>query len=525
MIGIFFLYLVDPISNGGKGFDISSAADMVGTYIALVYLTPFIGGLLADRILGYRKSIIIGGTLLAAGYYVLAIGENLSMYTALGLIIIGNGFFKPNISTLLGNIYNEEDLRPKKDTAYNIFYMGTNIGAFICNFVAAYMHNHFGWGYAFATAGIGMTIGLIWFIFGMKHVKQGDVIKPVQNEDIPMKKILTHVFLPAILAAIAGYFFSDVFRQTLFGTKSNDAFMFACIPIVIFYITLYRRSSKKDKRGLGALFSFFLVSLVFWVVFNQNSTALTVWANQYTNRDMPTEIKKIVKPFGMLQTLSIRPHKVPKLDEFLRVQTDKKGTPMQTIAPDSYFQNLPKDEWPQSGKLELLSPEIFQSVGPLFIMLLTPLLVWVFVLLARRNKEPSTPIKICLGILVAGLSSLLMIIAISTTNIYHNKVSMLWLISTYGLITLAELLVSPIGLSMVSKLAPARTTSLMMGAWFLVNSIGGKLAGLMTTFWGSFIDKRNYFLILVIAAGIAGLIALLISKRLAKAIYERTGTK
>jgi POT family proton-dependent oligopeptide transporter len=146
MIGIFFLYLVDPISNGGKGFDISSAADMVGTYIALVYLTPFIGGLLADRILGYRKSIIIGGTLLAAGYYVLAIGENLSMYTALGLIIIGNGFFKPNISTLLGNIYNEEDLRPKKDTAYNIFYMGTNIGAFICNFVAAYMHNHFGWG-------------------------------------------------------------------------------------------------------------------------------------------------------------------------------------------------------------------------------------------------------------------------------------------------------------------------------------------------------------------------------------------
>lgn len=525
MIGIFFLYLIDPISNGGKGFDISSAADMVGTYIALVYLTPFIGGLLADRILGYRKSIIIGGTLLAAGYYVLAIGGNLSMYIALGLIIIGNGFFKPNISTLLGNIYNEEDLRPKKDTAYNIFYMGTNIGAFICNFVAAYMHNHFGWGYAFATAGIGMTIGLIWFIFGMKHVKKGDVIRPVQKEDIPMKKILGYVFVPAILAAIAGWFFSDVFGQTLFGTKSNDAFMFASVPIVIFYITLYRRSSKEDKRGLGALFSFFLVSLVFWVVFNQNSTALTVWADQYTNRDMPTAIKKIVKPFGMLQTVSTTPHKVPELDEFLRVQTDKKGTAIQTIAPDSYFQNLPKDKWPQSGKLELLSPEIFQSVGPLFIMLLTPLLVWIFVLLARRNKEPNTPIKICLGILIAGLSSLLMIIAISTTNIYHNKVSMLWLISTYALITLAELLVSPIGLSMVSKLAPARTTSLMMGAWFLVNSIGGKLAGLMTTFWGSFIDKRNYFLILVIAAAIAGLIALFISKRLAKTIYEKTGAK
>jgi POT family proton-dependent oligopeptide transporter len=118
-----------------------------------------------------------------------------------------------------------------------------------------------------------------------------------------------------------------------------------------------------------------------------------------------------------------------------------------------------------------------------------------------------------------------MIIAISTTNIYQNKVNMLWLISTYALITLAELLVSPIGLSMVSKLAPARTTALMMGAWFLVNSIGGKLAGLMTTFWGSFLDKRDYFLILVIAAAIIGIIALVMSKWLAKIIHEKTGAR
>lgn len=250
-----------------------------------------------------------------------------------------------------------------------------------------------------------------------------------------------------------------------------------------------------------------------------------MWADQYTNRDMPTVIKKFVKPLGMLQTVSTVPHKEPEVDAFLRVQTDKNGNVIQTMATDSYFQNLPKDKWPRSGKLELLSPEIFQSVDPLFIILLTPLLVWIFARLARRNKEPPTPIKIGLGILIAGLSSLLMIIAISTTDIYHNKVGMIWLISTYAIITLAELLVSPIGLSMVSKLAPARTTSLMMGAWFLVNSIGGKLAGLMTTFWGSFIDKRNYFLILVVAAGIAGLIALFISKWLSKTIDEKTGAK
>lgn len=524
MVGIFMLYLIDPVSHGGKGMSIARAADMVGSYIALVFFTPFIGGLLADRVLGYRKAIILGGILLALGYYGLALGGNTSMYISLLLIIVGNGFFKPNISTLLGNLYNKEELRPKKDTAYNIFYMGTNVGAFICNFVAAYMRNHFGWGYAFATAGAGMTLGVLWFILGMKHVKEGDVIRPVQKEDMPLKKIGVYVFFPAMLAAVAGWFYSHIFGYALFGTRSNDAFMFACIPVIIFYISLYVRSSKKDKRGLGALFSFFIVTLVFWVVFNQNSTALTVWADQYTNREMPVSVEKAVRPFGMLQTVSARPHEVPLMDQYLRVRVDAHGREMQTTGPDPYFQNLPEEKWPAGGELKLLSPEIFQSIDPLFIILLTPLLVGLFAWLARRKKEPATPIKVSLGIFIAGLSSLLMIIAISTTDIYHHKVGMVWLFSTYVLVTIGELLVSPIGLSMVSKLSPVRLTALMMGAWFLENSIAGKLAGLMTSFWGSFIDKRNYFLILVIAACVAALATFIISKPLSGVIREKTGT-
>ena len=137
MVGIFLLYLIDPRKHGGKGFDTTTAADIVGSYIALVYLTPFIGGLIADRFLGYRKAIILGGTLMACGYFGLALPGDLTMYLSMGCVIIGNGFFKPSISTLLGNIYSAPDLKPKKDVAYNIFYMGINIGAFICNFVAA----------------------------------------------------------------------------------------------------------------------------------------------------------------------------------------------------------------------------------------------------------------------------------------------------------------------------------------------------------------------------------------------------
>jgi len=183
MVGILFLYMIDN-KTGGKGFDESIGADIVGSFIALVYLTPFIGGLIADRYLGYIKSIFLGGSLMAAGYLGLALPGNTAMYISLALICVGNGFFKPNISTLLGNIYNRDDLKPLKDNAYNIFYMGINIGAFVCNFVAAYLRNKYGWGYAFAAAGIGLIIGLIVLASNLKKVRVGDVKKEKQKPDL-----------------------------------------------------------------------------------------------------------------------------------------------------------------------------------------------------------------------------------------------------------------------------------------------------------------------------------------------------
>jgi len=226
MVGILFLYLIDD-KTGGKGLSEQAGASIVGSFIALVYLTPFIGGLLADRYLGYIKAIFLGGSLMAAGYLTLALPGDTAMYIALALVIIGNGFFKPNISTVLGNIYNRDELRPLKDNAYNIFYMGVNIGAFVCNFVAAYLRNTYGWGYAFAAAGIGLIIGLITLASSLKHVKEGDVRKPVQAEDMPMSKIFSYVFLPAIVAAAIGWFIpAKFFGTTIMGTQANDAFIF-----------------------------------------------------------------------------------------------------------------------------------------------------------------------------------------------------------------------------------------------------------------------------------------------------------
>jgi POT family proton-dependent oligopeptide transporter len=355
-------------------------------------------------------------------------------------------------------------------------------------------------------------------------LKEGDVIKPRQKEDMPMSKILGSVFVPAILAAILGWFMNDIAGHTLFGTRSNDAFMFACVPIIIFYAGIFIRSTKEDHRGLGALFAFFLVSIVFWVIYNQNSTGLTIWADQYTNREMPAALEKVTQPMGMMQTITTEPHLVTKYDRYFRAQIGPDGKTVQAMGTNPYLQNLPRDRWPAKGEaLHVLSPEIFQSVNPLFIIIFTPLLVLLFGWLSLRKREPSTPVKIAMGIIMAGLSSLLMLIAIASTDIYLNKSSMLWLICTYALFTVGELLVSPIGLSMVSKLAPARLTALMMGAWFLVNAIAGKVAGLMATFWDSFIDKKNYFLILVIAAAVAAIVMFMLSRRLAKVIHEKTG--
>ena len=182
MIGIFTLYLKDAVN--GFGMTEAEASDLYGTFIAFVFLTPFIGGLLADRLLGYRKSITIGGIMMGVGYCLMSIHSLSMLYTAMLLVILGNGFFKPNISTLLGNVYNDEKYIHKKDEGYNIFYMGINIGAFICNFFGAALYNMIGWGAAFIAAGIGMFIGIIIFWIGTKHFKHVDVIKPASESDM-----------------------------------------------------------------------------------------------------------------------------------------------------------------------------------------------------------------------------------------------------------------------------------------------------------------------------------------------------
>lgn len=502
ILGIFQLYLTDT-AKGGWGMDRKTAADIFGTYIAFVYLTPFIGGLLADRIMGYRKSIILGGILMGLGYLGLAVHNLTIFYLSLALICIGNGFFKPNISTLLGNVYNDEAYKANKDLGYNIFYMGINIGAFICNFFAAFLRNTIGWGAAFAAAGVGMFLGVIIFIIGMKHYRHADVLKPAQPEDMPMSSILAQVFLPAIAVGVAGWFIPG----NIFGSDSTDAFIFACLPIIYFFASLLRKASKQDKRPVAALLAIFAVSIMFWAVFKQNGTALTTWAQYYTDREAPKAIEKPMEKLYLVEKIANKQDSVTAYDKEFRVIRDANGQPVKLWGKNPYFSNVAPADMPAEGTtVNLINTELFQSINPFFVVVLTPLVIMFFVWLRKKDKEPSTPKKIAWGLLISAFSTFMMVAAVYVCSNGEIKASPWWLIGCYGVITVGELFLSPMGLSLVSKLSPARLTSLMMGGWFLATSIGNKLSGILATLWDEYDNKANYFLVNFLLLGIAAAI-------------------
>jgi len=522
MVGILLLFLTD---GSGKGLPRAMGADVVGTFIALVYLTPFIGGLLADRYLGYIKSIFIGGTLMAAGYLTIALPGEYTAYIAMALIIIGNGFFKPNISTLLGNMYNREDLKPLKDNAYNIFYMGINIGAFFCNFIAAILRNKYegiaGWQAAFSAAGIGLILGLIALAINLKHVKAYDVKKPMQPGDMPTSKILGTVFVPMIVFAFLGW----IVPGNIFGSDSADAFIFACVPVIAFYVNLWRKEKSDDRKGIGALLFVFAVSVIFWTIYNQNSTGLTIWAESHTDRAIPQFMEGPADALYALQKPETSPRPVDSLDSFMRIVTDDSGHVIKTMGPDPYFVNMPKDQWPASGVEKVGNTELFQSINPFFIVAFTPLLILFFAWRARRGKPVSTASKFAWALIISGLSALVMVFAVmSVPSIYTHKTSSFWLFLTYGVFTVSEICLSPIGLSFVSKLAPQRLTALMMGGWFISTSLGGKVAGVMASSWDSIPDKKIFFGIIAVAAILGGLLIFSRVKSLDEIVRRKTGS-
>ena len=524
MIGIFTLYLKDV--EAGFAMTEKEASDLYGTFIALVFLTPFIGGLVADRYLGYRKSIVLGGLMMGAGYFMMGIHSLTMLYVAMTLVILGNGFFKPNISTLLGNFYSTDEYKDKKDEGYNIFYMGINVGAFICNFFGAALQILLGWQYAFMAAGLGMFIGVIVFLLGTKHYTGFDQKKGTQEGDMPFYKIVLFILVPSIVFGIIGWFLKGVQSEVnldsaVFGSDSTDAFIFACIPVIYFYASLYFKAKADEKRPIGALLSIFAVVILFWAVFKLNGSALTTWADRYTDREVTGTTEKVFSTLVQSKEITYEKAETELYDEQFRLQKED-GAVKKVVDYPVYFRNVASEKLPKEGEsISIWATNLSQSINPGWVIILTPLIVAFFTFLRSRKKEPSTPTKIAFGLLISALSVLVMVAAVHIGNNGTEKVSVWWLVANYGIITIGELFLSPMGLSIVSKLSPKNITALMMGGWFLSTSIGNKLSGVLASMWDTYEDKADFFWVNFGLLMFATLLMFALVKNLNKVMREK----
>ena len=375
------------------------ASQIYGLYTGFVYFTPFFGGMLADRVLGQRKSVVIGGILMAIGQFLLA-SEALFL-PGLLFLILGNGCFKPNISTQVGSLYPQGD--PRRDRAFTIFYMGVNLGAFFSPLVCGTLGQKYGWNYGFAAAGVGMVFGIFFYLWGQRFLAKDEL------------------------------------------TRTREAHV-EHTPL-----------TGKQWKAIGGLMVLALLNIVFWGVYEQQGNTMQLFADRNTDWHI----------FGF--------------------------------------------EMPSTW---------FQAVNPMFIFLLTPFLNMFWTWQSRRGKEPASVTKMAMGCVMLGISFLPLIVV--TTGLQPDqRINFMWLVSCTLVYTLGELYLSPIGLSLVTKVAPARVVSMMMGVWYLSNFFGNYLTGYLGTYYEK-MSKEAFFSMIGLLAVVAGLAIFALQKPLKNAVGHNT---
>ncbi len=465
MRALLVLYLTSKVINGGFGMDELSALEIYGIFTGLVYLTPILGGMLADRFMGQRKMIVIGGLVMAMGqaamsYSEIPTGEEARtfwLYIGLGLLIIGNGFFKPNISTIVGRLYADGD--PRKDSAFTIFYMGINLGAFGAPLIAGYLGEEIGWSYGFASAAVGMLLGTLWFV--LQGHKLGTIgFPPRRAFTVKKPDLLPRDWMDIILWTAGSFGVVFLFVKTWWTLPENLTTLIIQIAVGlsvagIAYVIFKNTTGKTEWSRIGAILIFCFFNIFFWSGFEQAGGTFNLFARDLTDR--------------MIGSFEI------------------------------------KASW-------------FQSINAIAIVALAPVFSMLWIRLGRHN--PSTPIKFSLGLFLLSIGFVVMFYA-STIASAQNLVSPLWLVLVYVLHTTGELCLSPIGLSMITKLSPPKITSLMMGLWFASTALANYLAGILRGILEKYMPDMNLFLFLVISSASAGLVLLLISpflKRMMKGI-------
>ncbi|MDA7691565.1 peptide MFS transporter [Methylophilaceae bacterium] len=438
MRALLVLYLVNSLN-----YSESEALHIYAVYTGLVYLTPLIGGYLADRFLGTQKSIFIGGLTMMIGHFLMAFPDYL--YLAIGMLIIGNGYFKPNISSLLGKLYKSNDVR--RDSGFSIFYVGINVGAFLAPLVVGYVGETINWHYGFAIAGFGMLAGLIQFYYGQNKIIKEDTTQQstkLKSADWGLITIISLINIPLILLILE---VNEVINNYFF------EILLALVTFISFYLLTRKKQllpAKEDLKKIVYIGMLSIFVIFFWVGFEQAGGSLTLFANNSVDRNL-----------------------------------------LGFIIPASFF----------------------QSINPLIIILIGPMIANFWLRVDRSKNSINTPQKMGLGLLLLAGGFFLITLV---NNSSDSAISLWWLVGVYFLHTLGELCLSPIGLSMVSKVSPKKIASLMMGFWFLssavANFMAGKLPGILQS------NNIDLFTFLTLSSLIAGIFLITISNLIGRLI-------
>jgi len=418
MRALLILYMTASVIDGGFAFDDAKAYGIYGAYGALVYLTPLIGGFFADKLVGFRKAIVWGAILMAIGQFTLFLSGNaneVSFYIGLAVLVVGNGFFKPNISSMIGRFYEEGDKR--RDGAFTLFYMGINMGAFLAPLTCGAIGENEGWQYGFLTAGIGMVIGYLVFVWGSKQGIYEDVGNgPDVELDKPIIPGLSNKMLPAVSTIIM-----IILASTLIVYNDIVDIILVLLAVLVIGYLLYEagKMELQAKQRIWVVVVLLFFTTVFWTFFELAGSALSLFTARNVDRSL----------FGY------------------EIKTT-----------------------------------FFQSFNPLFIMLFAPIFSWVWIKLSNANKEPAAPYKFGMGLLLLGLGFLALNLGGASAT--AGMIPAMFMVLLYLLHTIGELTLSPVGLSLVTKLSPRHMVGFLMGIWLLSSSLahqGGKHIAKLTT--------------------------------------------
>ncbi len=507
--------------NPGLGFDAGRAGAVYGLYTFFVYVLALPGGWIADNLWGQRRSVFVGGCIIALGHFTMAapligLPDISTFYLGLAFIAIGTGLLKPNVSVMVGQIYPEGGAR--RDAGFSIFYMGINLGAILGPTLCGILGEGYNWHLGFSLAGFGMVLGLIFYKLGGKYLGEAGTFT-TDDDAKTLARRNRNVYLItaaaiAVVVLVAVLMNTGVLPLSLEGLARSLGILAVIVTLCFFgYIILFGGHTTREKKRLGVILWLFVLAALFWSGFEQAGSTLNIFAEE--------QVDRLFGPYGWLEAvgaflpallvalpLGYVCYRIFRSDDLWWVgKAGVAALALLIVAFTYYVSAQVVDVWEMPASM-------LQNINPLFIVLLAPVFGWLWTWLAARNANPSIPVKFALGLL--GLAMGFFVISWGAAQAGADPASPAWLVVMYFLFTCGELALSPVGLSSMTKLAPAGRVSQMMGIWFVASALGTLFAGLAAGRLEGLDSTAVLFQNVAFIVGGGGLVALLISPAIKK---------